>query len=166
MVGRWSLRIVSVVMMAVLAGVPAASVWCDALCTDMREPTVPRHGVVHDHEAMVAAAHASRTREASSNEPMAADTPHAHVAGHTERARHHLLRGATTVEPDCCVTRVAPPVVSLNAARTDARLLTGSSASLFETVRLDLEASASAGFRRGPPLVTSSIARLPFVLRI
>jgi hypothetical protein len=166
MVRRWSLRIVSVVVIAVLAGVPAASVWCDALCTDMREPTRPRNAVVHDHQAMVAAAHASRTREASSAEPMAAATPHAGVEGQTAPARHNQIRGVATVEPDCCSTRVAPPVVSLSAGRTDARVLIASLVSLFETTRLEPDASASAGRRRGPPLVTSSVARLPFALRI
>ena len=114
--------------------------------------------MVHNHQAMVAAAPTSSTRAASSTEPLAADTPDAHVAGHTARAPHPQLRGADTVEPDCCSTQVAA-LVSLTADRTDARLLIASVVSLFETIRLEPDASASAGRRRGPPLVTSSGGR-------
>jgi len=154
-VGRWSVRVLSVVLITLLAGTPALAAVCDVLCSGDAQPATfsdATHGNSHHHL------------------PVAEDSAAA--------PEHHRHRSAVAMvvnsSPELkgssghdCRGPVGQPAASLTAARADTGLrATSHVAALLSPVPLKRnDRTLSAPIEARPP-GRSSPAPTPLVLRI
>ena len=169
-VGKWQVRAVSTLVVAVLGGEPAVAIACHALCSDRPHATVPTEASErpsHHHDAAAQEPQQSASHAGLGAENLAASHDHGQSAatmGATLHEPQKLWSG--TAERYCC-TSLGRPRARVTAARAHSSLLpTPQGAVLQAGVLLDCFDRRPGGPTHGPPPGELSPSRTPLVLRI
>jgi hypothetical protein len=146
-VGNWQTRLVSFLLIGVLAGAPAITAVCDAACSGSSQP-IAHGGMCHADEVAARHDHHPSVDTAATVAPL--DFP----------------RVSGSPGADCCGT-LAQPGPSLTASRGDTSLLPSPHVAVaLSESHLDGLGQQTAGLRHASPPGGFSPDRGPLVLRI